>query len=123
MRFSISACLASFGPAWRGLRWLVAHEVIARIHLVATALVIGLGAVLRVSRADWCWLVAAIGAVWTAEALNTAVEQLADEVNERPRERIGRAKDLAAGAVLAAALGAATIGIVILGPPLWAAVR
>jgi diacylglycerol kinase (ATP) len=119
-RFSISSTLAGFRPAWRGLRWLVAHEANARVHAAATMLVLGLGVGLRVSRDDWCWLVAALGAVWMAEAFNTALEQLANEVNEAPRERIGRAKDLAAGAVLATAVAAALIGGVILGPPLWA---
>ena len=74
------------------------------------------GAGLGVSRLEWCWLVAAIAWVWTAEALNTALESLADAVHPDRHPLVGRAKDAAAGAVLAASLGAAAIGLLVLGP-------
>ena len=51
-----------------------------------------------------------------AEALNTAVELLADEISEDHRERLGRAKDVAAGGVLLAALGALAVGVIVFLP-------
>ena len=53
-----------------------------------------------------------------AEAFNTALELLADQASPEWRPDIGRAKDLSAAAVLIAALGAAIIGVLVLGPPL-----
>jgi diacylglycerol kinase (ATP) len=55
--------------------------------------------------------------------MNTALEVLADAVAPDPHPLVGRAKDAAAGAVLVAALGAAAIGLLVLGPRLWALLR
>lgn len=123
MRPAPRRTLQSFRHAARGLRVLVATQGNARIHLVATVAVLAAGAALRVSAVEWRWLAGAVAAVWTAEAFNTALEFLADEVSLERRERIGRAKDLGAAAVLCAALGAAAIGVSVLGPRLLALVR
>ena len=64
-------------------------------------------------------IVLAIGSVFTAEALNTALEFLADEVSEEQRERIRKAKDVGAGAVLLAAIAAALVGGLVLIPHWW----
>jgi len=108
--------IASVAHALRGLRTLVATQANARLHAVATVIVVAAGLALRVTARDWCWLAAAIAAVWAAEAFNTALELLADEVSLERRERLGRAKDLAAGAVLCTALGAAVIGVLVFVP-------
>jgi diacylglycerol kinase len=80
--------------------------------------VVALGLWLDLSRGDWCWLVVAIAMVLAAECMNTALESLADAALPEPHPLVGRAKDAAAGAVLCAALGAAGIGLLVLGPPL-----
>ena len=59
------------------------------------------------------WIVVAITLVWSAEAFNTALEQLADALHPQQHPGIGRAKDVAAAAVLIAALGAAVIGLLV----------
>jgi diacylglycerol kinase len=118
-RFSIAARVRSFGPALRGLASLLRKEHNARIHLLAAVLACGIGAALRLPRGDWLWLAAAIAAVLAAEALNSALESLADAVHPAPHPLVGRAKDLGAAAVLIASLGAAAIGFLVLGPPLW----
>ena len=70
-----------------------------------------------VSRAsEWCWIVLAIVAVWTAEALNTAFELLTDLASPGYHPLAGRAKDVAAGAVLISAIGSMAIGALIFGP-------
>lgn len=79
---------------------------------------VGLGALLDLSRGDWCWLVAAIAMVFASECMNTALEALADAAAPAPHPLVGRAKDAAAGAVLCAAAGAAGIGVLVLLPPL-----
>jgi diacylglycerol kinase (ATP) len=104
----------SFRCAFAGVRTLLATESNARIHLTVTAVVIVLGLSLRVSRNDWCWLIAAIAGVWTAEALNTAIEILGNVAAGGVQNPVvGRAKDVAAGGVLVAAMGAALIGVII----------
>lgn len=106
--------------ATRGLVLLVRATANARIHLVATALAVGLGLWLRLGRSEWLWLVVAIGAVWSAEAFNTAIEALADRIAPGRDPLIARAKDLAAGAVLVAAVTAAVIGLLVFLPRLLA---
>lgn len=103
----------SFGNAWRGVVTLIRSQRNARIHLAATAGVIGLGLVKNVGKGDWIALSLAIGLVWLAEGMNTAVELLADRVSPLHDERIRRLKDIAAGAVLLAAIAAATVGLIV----------
>ena len=116
--FSLRDRLASFGPALRGLRLLVAAEHNARIHAAITVIVVALGAVSGLDRLEWSLVVVAAATVWLAEALNTAVERLADAVSLERRPLLGPAKDLAAAAVLLAALGAVLVGLFVFGPRL-----
>ncbi len=58
--------------------------------------------------------------MWIAEAFNTALEALADAVHPERHEGVGRAKDVAAGGVLVAAIAAAVIGAAIFGPRILA---
>ena len=118
-RFSLSERLQSLGFAFQGLGFVLRTQHNAWIHLSASLAVVGAALFLGVSRMEWCWLVVAMGGVWCAEAFNTAIEELANAVDYEPNPMIGRAKDAAAGAVLIAALAAAIIGVIILGPPLW----
>jgi len=108
--------LRSFGYAFRGLKVLLKTQQNARIHAVATLLVLGAGALFRVSAAEWALLALAVAAVWTAEALNSAIEFLVDLTSPERHPLAGKAKDLAAGAVLAAAIGALVVGVLVFGP-------
>jgi diacylglycerol kinase (ATP) len=74
---------------------------------------------LRVSRWSWALLVLTIGSVLTAEVFNTAAELLVDLASPDYHPLAKRVKDLAAGAVLIAALVSILVGLLILGPPLW----
>lgn len=114
--FDIRARLRSFGHAFRGLAVLVRSQHNAWIHAVATAVVITSGLVLDVSNGDWRWLVVAIGAVWTAEALNTAVEFLADATSPDFHPLVKHSKDVAAAGVLIAAVAAAVIATLVFVP-------
>jgi diacylglycerol kinase (ATP) len=88
----------------------------AWVHAAATTMVVAAGFLFRVSPADWCWLVLAISIVWTAEALNTAFEFLADAASPQFHPLVRDAKDVAAGAVLVTAMAAAVIGVIIFWP-------
>ena len=74
----------------------------------------------KLSRLEWCCIVLAIVGVWTAEALNTAIEFVTDLASPEFSNLAGKAKDVAAGAVLVAAVGAVTIGLLVFGPRLLA---
>lgn len=65
-------------------------------------------------------MILCIALVITAEALNTAVEELADALHPDEHPGIGRAKDVAAAGVLVAALLAAVVGALVFAPKLLA---
>lgn len=114
--FSIASRLESFRHAGRGLWTLVASQHNARIHLLATLAALALALAVGISRLEWCAIVVAIVMVWTAEALNTALEFLCDVASPEFHPLVENAKDIAAGAVLASAIGAALIGLLVFGP-------
>jgi diacylglycerol kinase (ATP) len=114
--FTFEKRARSFRYAWRGLLRVAATQHNAWIHAVATAIVIGAGFVARVSAAEWALLVLAMVAVWSAEALNTAVELLGDSVSSENHELVGAAKDVAAGAVLVTAIGSTVIAVLVFWP-------
>ncbi|MEQ1853728.1 MAG: diacylglycerol kinase family protein [Chthoniobacteraceae bacterium] len=119
----LGARMRSFACAGRGVALLLRSQVNARIHLLATVVVIAGGIGFGVTSGEWCLLAIAMGMVWSAEAANAALEQLADRVNHEHDERIGRAMDVAAGAVLLAAIAAAAVGFLVFGPRVWALLR
>ena len=112
--------LRSVGFALRGIADMLRTQRNVRIHLAATVAVVITGFVLRISAGEWALLVFAIGSVWAAETANTALEILADRITTEIDPQIRRAKDIAAGSVLLASITAAVIGILILGPRVWA---
>jgi len=107
--------ISSFACAIKGAAFLIRSQPHARIHLAATGAVFVLGLALNLQRLEWCLLIIAIMIVWVAEGMNTALEAIADAVHPGHHPLIGRAKDVAAAAVLIAAVGAVLIGILIFG--------
>lgn len=107
--------LNSFRFALRGTRTLISTQRNARIHLLATVLVLTLGAYLGFTTLEWCLILFAAGSVWVAEAFNTAIEFLVDVVSPEFHPLAGSAKDVAAAAVLISAIGSAIIGALIFG--------
>ncbi len=109
---------SSIQCAARGLVVLVSTQRNARIHLFATGICLILGVVLRVNTQDWIALSLAMGLVWIAEGLNTALEFLADACCPEKHPLIRNAKDVAAGSVLIAALCACCVGALVFLPPM-----
>ena len=110
--------IASFRYAFEGLSVMLRTQPNAWIHAVATALVVALGLRLGLDRQEWMAVVLAIGMVWVAEGLNTAIEFLADAAVPDPHHLIRHAKDVAAGAVLLASVAAAVLGALVFLPHL-----
>ena len=116
MPFSLGKRIGSFRRAFRGISTMLRTQHNTWIHLASTLLVVLLGLLLSLSVFEWVAIALVIGVVWVAEALNTAVEFLADEVSQAQRELIGKAKDAAAAGVLFAALSAFVVGILVFAP-------
>ena len=87
--------IASFRFAFSGFCYLLRTQRNARLHLLAALIVIGTGIVLKIRQSDWAWLILSIVLVFAAEALNTALELLADRITREHDEKIGHAKDVA----------------------------
>lgn len=115
-QFTFTGHIRSFKYAFAGIWTMLKSQKNAWVHACATIAVVTVGLVLGISPAEWCWLVLAIIAVWMAEALNTAIEFLADVASPEFHPLVKKAKDVAAGAVLISAIGAIVIGIIIFGP-------
>lgn len=113
---TINSRLKSFKYAIDGLVTLFKEETNAKIHLVATVLVIIVGIYLKVSLRDWIALTFCIAFVVSMELINTAVERLADVVSPAWHPLVKKAKDIAAGAVLVAALSAVVVGLLVFLP-------
>jgi len=111
-----SGRIRSIKFALRGIRTMVATQQNAWIHTAATVIVVGAGLALGLTRSEWSWVVLAIVAVWTAEALNTAFEFLTDVASPNFHPIAEKAKDVAAGAVLLSAIGAVIIGALVFWP-------
>ena len=88
----------------------------AWIHLFIASFVIFAGLFFCISVTEWCFLIFAIGFVLSAEAFNTAIEELTNLVSPKQNPKAGTVKDVAAGAVLITAITAAIIGIIIFLP-------
>jgi diacylglycerol kinase (ATP) len=119
-RFLIVDRLKSFGFAFAGLAAMLRTQHNAWIHLASTISAVSAGFWFGISREEWVWLVLAIVAVWTAEALNTAFELLCDVASPEFHPLVKQAKDVAAAAVLIAAVGATIVGLLVFAPRLIA---
>jgi diacylglycerol kinase (ATP) len=95
---------------------MIASQHNAWIHALATGLAIMAGVYFDITRLEWGLIILAIIAVWTAEALNTAFEFLADASGTEFNPLVMKAKDIAAAAVMISAAGALAVGLIILVP-------
>ena len=116
----ITSRIAAFGHAFRGLGYVLRTQQNAWIHSVFAVLVILVSFWLKLSPSQWAIIILTIAMVFTAEFINTAIEAVVDLAMpmHHPLAKVG--KDVGAGAVLVAALAGIVIGLLILGPPLWA---
>jgi diacylglycerol kinase (ATP) len=115
-KFSFGARIRSFKFAFGGIWMILKTQHNCWIHFAATVIVVGMGFLFRVSFQEWCLLVIAIMMVWVAEAFNTALEFLADAVSPELCPLIKNTKDVAAGAVLIAAIASVIIGLLVFIP-------
>ncbi|WP_153555993.1 diacylglycerol kinase [Roseimaritima sediminicola] len=111
--------IAKFRYAAGGLRHGLATHSSFAVHIPVAVLVLAVAAWLKLTSWRWAVLVLCIALVVCLELVNTAIERLVQAVHPERDERIGHALDLAAAAVLVAALAAVLVGLIVLLPPLW----
>ena len=109
----------SFECATIGLLHVITTEQNMRLHFVMAVCVAAAAAFFRVTSAEWAILVLCIAQVMAAEAINSALERLADRVSLEEHFLIKHAKDAAAGGVLIVSMGAALAGAMIFLPRVW----
>lgn len=106
----------SFKYAIEGIISSFKTERNMKIHVLAMIFVIALGLFFKLNKVEWCFIIIAIASVISAELFNTAIETVVDMVSPERNPKAKLAKDIAAGAVLVVAIGAAIIGFIIFGP-------
>ena len=112
-RVDVRRSLYSFRHAGRGLAWAVSSQANMRVHLGAAAVVLIAALLFRFSVLEFVGLALCFAMVITAELFNTTLEVLIDYAWPEHHPMIGRAKDVAAAAVLVAALGTAIVGVLL----------
>lgn len=108
--------IKSFGYALSGIAYTIKTQMNFRIHLVAILMVVLAGWYFHLSANEWLWIIFTIGLVLVTELLNTAIEILVDLVSPDFNIQAGRVKDVAAGAVVIAAIISVVIGSIIFIP-------
>jgi len=109
--------------AIEGIIYAVKTQRHMRYHLFAALAALILGLVLNISRSELILLCMAIVLVLATEMLNTAIETMVDMISEEFHPKAKQAKDVAAGVVLIASIGALTLAYLILYPALKTAIR
>jgi diacylglycerol kinase len=112
----VSKCLKSFSFAIKGIYAFFKNENNARVHLLASVAVVITGFFFHLEKSEWLWISIAIALVWITEAINTAIEKLVDLISPDFNSKAGEIKDLAAGAVLLAAIFSLVVALVIFIP-------
>jgi diacylglycerol kinase len=109
--------------AFSGLMWVAPRTPSLRLGIVVViALAVG-GVLLRLTGVEIALLVLLGTLLLAVETINTAIEMLCDVVQPLRDPRIGRIKDVAAGATAVTEIGGAIVVCVLLWPHLWAALH
>lgn len=119
-KLEIYSRLKSFQYAFDGWRYVIRTQHNAWIHAIVSVAVFALAFWLRLPPRDWAVLILTAMVVWMGEFINTSLEAVVDMNMPEPHPLAKVAKDVAAAAVLVGAMGAAAIGLLIMGPPLYA---
>lgn len=108
--------ITAFGLAFSGIWYAWRTQPNFVVHSLFTALVIGLGVTLEISHVEWVALLLTVILVFVAEMINTSIESMTNLITTEHRKNAKIAKDVSAGMVLTAVIGAIIIGLVIFAP-------
>jgi diacylglycerol kinase (ATP) len=118
-RHFIGDRIKSVGYALKGAWLLLSTEGSIQVQASIALAVTAAGWYFRITPTEWMIQLLAIGMVMGIEGVNTAVEKLSDYVQPGQDERIGKVKDISAGAVLLASIMAGIAGLVIYLPRIF----
>ena len=104
-----------FREAFRGLKLGVRGHSSFSVHFFFAALALATAFALDFDWFEWCLVIGCVGAVLAAELFNSAIETLFHGLDAETKNRIHGCLDIAAGAVLAVSLTAATVGAIVFG--------
>jgi len=108
--------LDSFHYAFDGFKHALRTQRNPRIHLAVAGLVAIVGMILHLTPLEWAVIILTVGFVIVAETMNTVVEVAIDLVMEEYHVLAKLAKDIAAAAVLIAAMTSVVVGMLIFIP-------
>ncbi len=108
-----------FAHAFRGLYVFYKTTRNLKIHLLISAAVLILGFYFSISSYEWLTLILSIIFVLVSEAFNTAIEIDINLTSPEYHPYARDTKDVAAGAVLIASLGAFIVGLIIFVPKIF----
>lgn len=105
--------IKAFKYAFKGFWILITTEnsIIAQVIIAIIMTLVGF--IFKLSAIEWMFQTFAIGLILVAESLNTGIEKLADFIHPEYHKKIGRIKDISAGASFFAAIIAVIIGLII----------
>lgn len=111
--------IQSFRYAFVGIWYTLKTQRNAQIHLSISLVIFILGLLLKLTLTEWAIIALTIGFVLATEMVNTVAEVAMDYLTAEFNLHVKVIKDVAAGAVLTAAITAVIVGLLILGPPLF----
>jgi diacylglycerol kinase (ATP) len=109
--------------AFSGLMWVAPRTPSLRLGVVVVIALAAFGFLLRMSDVEIALLVLVGALLLAVETLNTAIEMLCDYVQPERDAKIGKIKDVAAGATAVTEIGGAIVVAVVLWPHVWAALH
>ena len=122
MRLFFLSRLRAFSNAFTGWWHVLKTQPHAWIHAIISTVVVFIGLWVELNRYEWAIIIVIAAVVWMGEFINTAIEAIVDLASPEIHPLAKISKDVGAAAVLIAAIAAAIIGLLILGPPFFAKV-
>ena len=111
--------LKSVGYAFKGALLLLKTEGSIKIQFVIALIVTAAGFYYNISAMEWIVQLLANGLVMSIEAINTAIEEIANFIHPERHDKIGLIKDIAAGGVFIASIFSSTVGLIIYVPKVF----
>lgn len=108
--------ISSFKYGFEGILVAFKTERNINIHIIIMFIVIVMGILLKITRAEWIACIILFAMVISGELFNTAIENIVDIIVPHKNEKAKIIKDISAGGVLVLAIGAAIIGLIIFIP-------
>jgi diacylglycerol kinase (ATP) len=119
MKEAIRRHTVSFKNALSGIWWALRTQPNFRVHLTLSFFALFLGFILQIPFVEMTILVFAIVLGLTSEMINTSIESMTDLITADYEKDAKIAKDVSAGMMLTAAVGAVAVAILIFLPRLW----